>query len=125
MKRKTPFLTPFLLVFLLFNAFVFAQKPILIKKLEAKLATAKIDTTKVNIHINIANAYLGNDMKLFDSHLKEAYALAKKINYVKVLNYCNNNKYDFMTSDNLKYEVKTEPASRKTNNFLIEFKGYR
>ena len=31
--------------------------------------------------------------------------------------WCNNYKYDFKTSHNLKYEVKTEPMSLKTNNF--------
>jgi prophage maintenance system killer protein len=59
LKRKTPFLTPFLLVFLLFNAFVFAQKPDELKELEAKLATAKIDTAKVNLMFKIAKAYRG------------------------------------------------------------------
>lgn len=33
-------------------------------------------------------------------------------------------KFDFETLDGIKYEVKTEPSSLKTNNFFIEFKGY-
>lgn len=83
MKRKTPFLTPFLLVFLLFNAFVFAQKPDELKELEAKLATAKIDTAKVNLMYKIAKAYRGINPIFFDSNLKRGLALATKIKYVK------------------------------------------
>jgi hypothetical protein len=47
-----------------------------------------------------------------------------KMNDVNILNTCNNNKYDFQTDDNLKYEVKTDEMSIKTNNFFIEFLGY-
>jgi len=47
-----------------------------------------------------------------------------KLNNVNILNTCNNNKYDFQTDDNLKYEVKTDEMSIKTNNFFIEFGGY-
>ena len=47
-----------------------------------------------------------------------------KLNNVNILNTCNNNKYDFQTDDNLKYEVKTDAMSLKTNNFFIEFFGY-
>lgn len=83
MKRKTPFLTPFLLVFLLFNAFVFAQKPDELKELEAKLATAKIDTAKVNLMYKIAKAYRDINPIFFDSNLKRGLALATKIKYVK------------------------------------------
>jgi hypothetical protein len=46
------------------------------------------------------------------------------LNNVNILNTCNNNKYDFQTDDNLKYEVKTDEMSIKTNNFFIEFGGY-
>ena len=47
-----------------------------------------------------------------------------KLNNVNILNTCNNNKYDFQTDDNLKYEVKADAMSLKTNNFFIEFYGY-
>ena len=65
-----------------------------------------------------------NNLKKFQPYEEEAAKRIEKINNVKVLNYCNDNKYDFLTSDNIKYEVKTEPASLKTNNFFIEFEGY-
>ena len=47
-----------------------------------------------------------------------------KLNSVELKKWCNNYKYDFKTSDNLKYEVKTEPTSLKPGNFFIEFYGY-
>ena len=65
-----------------------------------------------------------NNLKKFQPYEEEAAKRIEKINNVKVLNYCNDNKYDFLTSDNIKYEVKTEPSSLKTNNFFIEFEGY-
>ena len=46
------------------------------------------------------------------------------LNNVSILSFCDNYKYDFETSDNLKYEVKTDEASIKTNNIFIEFYGY-
>ena len=46
------------------------------------------------------------------------------LNGVTVLNTCNNYCYDFQTSDGIKYEVKTDEASLRTNNFFIEFLGY-
>ena len=45
-------------------------------------------------------------------------------NNVDINNYCNNNKYDFKTSDNKTYEVKTEPMSLTTNNIFLEFFAY-
>ncbi len=48
-----------------------------------------------------------------------------KLNNVNILNTCNNYKYDFQTDDNLKYEVKTDAMSLKTNNFFIEYYGYK
>ena len=64
------------------------------------------------------------NLKKFQPYEEEAAKRIEKLNKVKVLNYCNDSKYDFLTGDNIKYEVKTEPASLKTNNFFIEFEGY-
>jgi hypothetical protein len=48
-----------------------------------------------------------------------------KIKYnIDIKSFCDNNKYDFITTDDIKYEVKTDEASKKTNNFFIEFSGY-
>ena len=44
------------------------------------------------------------------------------LKFVSVSGICKNYKYDFMTSDNnIKYEVKTDEMSLKTNNIFIEF----
>ena len=40
------------------------------------------------------------------------------------MKFCENNKYDFKTSDRIKYEVKCEPSSIKTGNYFIEFFAY-
>lgn len=64
------------------------------------------------------------NLKKFQPYEVEAAQRIEKLNKVKVINFNDDNKYDFITSDNLKYEVKTEPASLKTNNFFIEFLGY-
>ena len=64
------------------------------------------------------------NLKKFQPYEAEAAQRIEKLNKVKVINFNDDNKYDFLTSDNLKYEVKTEPASIKTNNFFIEFLGY-
>lgn len=44
---------------------------------------------------------------------------------IDIKSFCDNNKYDFITTDDIKYEVKTDEASKKTNNFFIEFSGYK
>ena len=46
------------------------------------------------------------------------------LKFVSVSGICKNYKYDFMTSDNIKYEVKTDVMSLKTSNIFIEFMGY-
>ena len=64
------------------------------------------------------------NLEKFKPYEIEAAKRIIKLNNVEVKKWCNNYKYDFKTSDNLKYEVKTEPMSLKTNNFFIEFYGY-
>ena len=54
----------------------------------------------------------------------EAAERIKKKYDKKVIKTCNNYKYDFKTDDLIKYEVKAEPTSLKTNNFFIEYFGY-
>lgn len=60
----------------------------------------------------------------FQPYEIEAAARVCKMSNVNTMGFNNDNKYDFMTSDGLKYEVKCEPSSLKTGNFFIEFKGY-
>ena len=56
----------------------------------------------------------------------EVFAAEKiiKMNGVNVLNYNKDSKFDFITSDGLKYEVKADVASLKTGNIFIEIQGY-
>lgn len=42
-------------------------------------------------------------------------------NNVFLIDTCDDNKYDFATSDGAKYEVKHDRQSNKTNNFFIEY----
>ena len=50
--------------------------------------------------------------------------LIEEMKKVKILKFSDNNEYDFKTDDGLKYEVKAEPMSLKTNNYFIEYMGY-
>lgn len=64
------------------------------------------------------------NLQNFQKYELEALKRVENLNNTKLKNLCDNNKYDFKTIDNIKYEVKTEPKSLTTNNFFIEFKGY-
>jgi len=46
------------------------------------------------------------------------------INKVSILNTNDDNKYDFQTTDEKKYEVKCDERALTTNNYFIEFIGY-
>ncbi len=68
--------------------------------------------------------YFYKNLKKYQPYEKEAAKRIEHLNNVHVLHFNNDKYYDFLTSDNTKYEVKTEPSSLKTNNFFIEFKAY-
>jgi len=68
--------------------------------------------------------FFQQQLKKYQPYEIEASARIIKLNNVNVINFNNDNKYDFITTDNLKYEVKTDEASRRTNNYFIEFSGY-
>jgi hypothetical protein len=55
--------------------------------------------------------------------IESARRIKAKYN-VDVKKWCDNSNYDFKTTDNIKYEVKTEPASLKTFNCFIEYFAY-
>ena len=48
--------------------------------------------------------------------IEAAQRIIKK-NNTEIIKWCNNYKYDFKATDNLKYEVKTEPMSLKMEFF--------
>ena len=49
--------------------------------------------------------------------------IKKKFN-VEIVSFNNDNKYDFIDNNNIKYEVKYDRYSNISNNFFIEFYGY-
>jgi hypothetical protein len=64
------------------------------------------------------------NLKRFQPYEVQASELIKKYKNVEIFKFCESNKYDFKTSDGIKYEVKTEPSSIKTGNYFIEFWAY-
>ena len=54
--------------------------------------------------------------------MKYEIEAAKRIQIIcnkNVVKTCNNYKYDLKTDNHIKYEVKAEPTSLKTNKFLL------
>ena len=64
------------------------------------------------------------NLERFKPYEIEAAKRIINLNNTEIIKWCNNYKYDFITSEDLKYEAKTEPMSLQTNNFFIEFLGY-
>ena len=60
-------------------------------------------------------------------HIYELIASEKicLLNNTKLIKFNNDYRYDFKTSDKIKYEVKTDELSLKTNNLFIEFESYK
>ena len=48
----------------------------------------------------------------------------KQLYNVDIVSFCDDYRYDFITSENVKYEVKTDVMSLKTGNYYVEFFGY-
>ena len=73
------------------------------------------------------NRYSVTQKKYFDRQLKDGKIYerraAKRISELRgvaVLYSCDDYRYDFITSDNIKYEVKHDKASALTGNIFIE-----
>ena len=47
------------------------------------------------------------------------------LNNTQLLKFNNDYRYDFKTCDKLRYEVKTDVISIKSNNLFIEFESYK
>ena len=60
-------------------------------------------------------------------HIYEIIASEKicLLNNTKLIKFNNDYRYDFKTSDKIKYEVKTDELSLKTHNLFIEFESYK
>ena len=63
-------------------------------------------------------------LKEYEPYEIEASKRIENFNNVSTIFRCNTNEYDFKTSDDKTYEVKTDKMSLSTNNFYIEFEGY-
>lgn len=64
------------------------------------------------------------NVKPYIKYEEEAAKRIEKLFNVKIKKFNDDNKFDFITTDNIKYEVKTDIMSKKTNNFFIEYSGY-
>lgn len=69
-------------------------------------------------------SFFQENLKKFQPYEVESSELIMKYKNVTILKFCDDNRYDFKTSDKIKYEVKTEPMSLKTNNYFVEFFAY-
>ena len=60
-------------------------------------------------------------------HIYEIIASQKicLFNNTQLIKFNNDYRYDFKTCDKLRYEVKTDELSLKTNNLFIEFESYK
>ena len=60
-------------------------------------------------------------------HIYEIIASEKicLLNNIALKKFNDDYRYDFKTIDKIKYEVKTDELSLKTNNLFIEFEGYK
>ena len=60
-------------------------------------------------------------------HIYEIIASEKicLLNNIALKKFNDDYRYDFKTIDKMKYEVKTDELSLKTNNLFIEFEGYK
>ena len=68
--------------------------------------------------------FYNTKVKPFLKYEFEASERIKKLNNVEILHFNNDNKYDFIDSNNIKYEVKYDGYSLKSGYFFIEYKGY-
>ena len=66
-----------------------------------------------------------DNLKRFQPYEVVASQLICNRNNVTVEHYCDDNRYDFLTSDGITYEVKTEPACLKTGNYFVEIFAYQ
>ena len=63
-------------------------------------------------------------VKPYERYEREAAERIQKLNKLEIVSFCNDNKYDFIDSLVIKYEVKYDRASNNTGNFYIEYNGY-
>jgi hypothetical protein len=68
-----------------------------------------------------------NKVQPYEKYEEEAskrISIKYKVDIYKLFDKKNGNKYDFIDSNKIKYEVKFDGYSIKSKNFFIEFEGY-
>ena len=70
------------------------------------------------------NYFYEKFVKPYQKYEEEAAERIKKHLNVEIVKFNNNNEYDFVDSNEIKYEVKYDGLSNTSNNFFIEFLGY-
>ena len=68
-----------------------------------------------------------NKVQPYEKYEEEAskrISLKYKVDIYKLFDKKNGNKYDFIDSNKIQYEVKFDGYSIKSKNFFIEFEGY-
>ena len=63
-------------------------------------------------------------LKEFQPYEVIASEKVEKLFDVKIISFNNDCRYDFIDNNGHKYEVKTEPTSKRTGNYFIEYQGY-
>lgn len=63
-------------------------------------------------------------LKQFQPYEVIASELIMKYKNTEIVGFCDDNRYDFITGDGFKFEVKTEPSSMRTGNYFIEYFAY-
>ena len=71
-----------------------------------------------------SNYFYETYVKPYQKYEEEAAERIKKKFNVEILNFNNDNKYDFVDNNGIKYEVKYDGRSNTSNNVFIEFMGY-
>lgn len=71
-----------------------------------------------------ASKFYKKFVKPFEKYEVEAANRIKNKYNVDIVNFNNDNRYDFIDSNNVKYEVKYDGYSNISNNCFIEFIGY-
>ena len=69
------------------------------------------------------NFYEKKVKPFFKFEVESSKRISKLYN-VEIISFNNDDKYDFITSDDIKYEVKYDNYSNKSGNFFIEYAGY-
>jgi hypothetical protein len=70
------------------------------------------------------NYFYETYVKPYQKYEEEAAKRIKTKFNVEIVKFNNNNEYDFVDNNDIKYEVKYDGRSNTSNNVFIEFLGY-